>query len=78
MCHNTSESIAEQVHGKKTKQERKRVTFDCDSDGSTPCGGCGDERIEEQDGSENGSDDTEECRNDQNFVGDSAEKFSWK
>ena len=36
--------------------------LECDSDGSTSCGRYEEERGEEQDGSENGSEDAEECR----------------
>ena len=47
---------------------RRRVSFDCDSDGSTSCGGCHDERGEEQERRENGAEFAEECRYDQNFM----------
>ena len=52
-----------------TKPKTKRVMFDCNSDGSTLYGGCEEERGEEQDTSENGSEDTKECRTDPNFLG---------
>ena len=70
VCNNRFEAIA----GARPRQEdktrgRERVMFDCDSDGSTSCGGCEEERGEEQDGSENGSEDTEGCRKDPNLVG---------
>ena len=63
---NKFEAITEQGHGKKTKQWRKKVRFDCDSDEPTSCE---EERGERPDGSETWSVDTEECRNGQNFVG---------
>ena len=35
---NKFEAIAEQDHDKKTRQDRRRVRFDCDSDASTSRG----------------------------------------
>ena len=45
-----------QNHYKKTKQDSYIVRFDRDSDASTSCGGCEEERGEELVGSENGPD----------------------
>ena len=42
--------------------------FEAIAEKGTSGGGCEEERGEEQDGSENGSQDTEGCRNDPHFV----------
>ena len=61
VCKKNLQAIAGQGDHKKKKQARKNVMFDCGSDRSTSCEGFDDERGEEQDRSENGSEDAEEC-----------------